>query len=131
MHRNAWWLTEDGPTLDSGAYVAGLEFAAGVRARIIGKPAPAFFSEAVAELRAEPALRGRRLRRDQIAIVGDDIRTDVLAGQRAGLRGIFVLSGKHDLDDLATIDGNGRGGRAPHAVAASLAEVVAALDPAT
>ena len=131
MHRNAWWLTEDGPTLDSGAYVAGLEFAAGVRARIIGKPAPAFFAQAVADLRAGLRPGEPRLRRDQIAIVGDDIRTDVLAGQRAGLRGIFVLTGKHDLDDLATIDGNGRGGRAPHAVAASLAEVVAALDPAT
>ena len=23
MHRNPWWLTPDGPTLDSGAYVAG------------------------------------------------------------------------------------------------------------
>ena len=128
MHRNAWWLTVDGPTLDSGAYVAGLEFAAGVRARIIGKPAAAFFSLAVADLRRDPASRGRRLRRDEIGIVGDDIRTDVLAGQRAGLRGIFVLTGKHRLDDLATIDREGRGGRTPHAVAASLAEVVAALD---
>jgi HAD superfamily hydrolase (TIGR01458 family) len=128
MHRNPWWLTAEGPTLDSGAYVAGLEFAAGVRARIIGKPAPAFFSLAVADLRRDLARRNGRLRRDEIAIVGDDIRTDVLAGQRAGLRGIFVLTGKHALDDLATIDGHGRGGRTPHAVAASLADVVAALD---
>ena len=128
MHRNAWWVTEDGPTLDSGAYVAALEFATGVRARIIGKPAPAFFSLAVADLRRDVAVRGTRLRRDEIAMVGDDIRTDVLAGQRAGLRGIFVLTGKHTVDDLATINGHGRGGRAPHAVAPSLADVVAALD---
>jgi len=128
MHRNAWWLTPDGPTLDSGAYVTGLEFAAGVRAQIIGKPAPAFFSLAVAALRREASTRGSRLRRTDIAMVGDDLRTDVLAGQRAGLCGVLVLTGKHGLDTLAAAHGHGRGGREPHAVAPSLADVVAALD---
>jgi len=128
MHRNPWWLTPDGPTLDSGAYVTGLEFATGVRAQIIGKPAPAFFSIAVEALRSDVASRGGRLRRSEIAMVGDDIRTDVLAGQRAGLRGVFVLTGKHGLDELPRLRGHGRGGRAPHAIAPSLADVVAALD---
>ena len=32
MHKNRWWLTPAGPTLDSGAYVAGLEYAASVKA---------------------------------------------------------------------------------------------------
>ena len=41
MHKNRWWLTPDGPTIDSGAIVAGLEFAAGVRAITVGKPAAA------------------------------------------------------------------------------------------
>src|SRR5512141_233482 len=98
MHRNAWWLTPDGPTLDSGAYVTGLEFAAGVRAQIIGKPAPAFFSLGVDALRREVTARGHRLHRSEIAMVGDDVRTDVLAGQRAGLCGVLVLTGKHGLD---------------------------------
>jgi HAD superfamily hydrolase (TIGR01450 family) len=131
MHRNPWWLTPDGPTLDSGAYLTGLEFATGVRAEVIGKPARAFFSIATDALRSE--LRGTtkpggRLRRSEIAMVGDDIRTDVLAGQRAGLRGVFVLSGKHSLDDLNQMSGGGRGGREPDAIAPSLADVVAALD---
>jgi len=128
MHRNAWWLTPDGPTLDSGAYVTGLEFAAGVRAQIVGKPAPAFFSVAVDALRREVSARGNRLRRAEIAMVGDDVRTDVLAGQRAGLCGVLVLTGKHGLDAVAAALGHGRGGREPHAVAPSLADVVAALD---
>lgn len=128
MHRNPWWLTPDGPTLDSGAYVAGLEFASGVRAQIIGKPAAAFFSLAVDALRREVASRGVRLRRSEIAMVGDDVRTDALAAQRSGLRGVFVLTGKHGLDELARLPGFGRGGREPHAVAPSLADVVAALD---
>ena len=129
MHRNAWWLTAEGPTLDSGAYVTGLEFAAGVRARIIGKPSKAFFGLAVDSLRREVAGTGgaARLTRRDIAMVGDDIRSDVLAGQRAGLRGVFVLTGKHGLDDLAVV-ARARGSRPPDAVAASLGDVVAALD---
>ncbi len=128
MHRNPWWLTPEGPTLDSGAYVTGLEYAAGVHAQIVGKPAPAFFSIAIDGLRGVSAASGARLRRSEIAMVGDDIRTDVLAGQRAGLRGVFVLTGKHQLADLQRQPGHGRGGREPHAIAPSLADVVAALD---
>jgi HAD superfamily hydrolase (TIGR01458 family) len=124
MHRNPWWLTPDGPTLDSGAFVVGLEFAAQTRATIIGKPAPAFFSAAVADLRRQA---GRDLARADIAMVGDDVRTDVRAAQRAGLRGVFVLSGKHGPADVEAAAAE-RGGRRPHAVAQSLAEVVAALD---
>ena len=128
MHRNPWWLTPDGPTLDSGAYVTGLEFAAGVRAQIVGKPAPAFFAIAVDALRQDLVAGEHRLRRSEIAMVGDDIQTDVLAGQRSGMRGVLVLTGKHGLDEVARLPGHGRGGREPHAIAPSLAEVVAALD---
>lgn len=127
MHRNAWWLTPDGPTLDSGAYVTGLEFATRTKARIIGKPAPEFFAIAVRALRRDVQREGRRLTRGDVAMVGDDVRTDVRAGQRAGLRGVFVLTGKHGLDDVRH-QPNGRRSRAPDAIAASLAEVVAALD---
>jgi HAD superfamily hydrolase (TIGR01458 family) len=129
MHRNPWWLTPDGPTMDSGAYVTALEFAASTRATVIGKPAPTFFSLAVGALRQDVRDRGeRRLRRSEIAIVGDDIRTDVLAGQRAGLRAVFVLSGKHTLDDLEHLRSKGRRTRLPDAIAPALADVVAALD---
>ena len=129
MHRNAWWLTPEGPTMDSGAYVTALEFAASARATVIGKPAPAFFSVAVDALRQDMRERREpRLRRNEIAMVGDDIRTDVLAGQRAGLRGVFVLSGKHTLDDLEHARSEGRRTRLPDASAPSLADVVAALD---
>ena len=124
MHRNPWWLTAEGPTLDSGAFVAGLSFAAEVPARILGKPAPSFYGVAVRDLRREV---GRDLTRAQIAMVGDDVRTDVRASQRVGLRGVFVLSGKHGLADVEVAAGE-RGGRRPDAIAASLAEVVAALD---
>jgi HAD superfamily hydrolase (TIGR01458 family) len=128
MHQNPWWLTPDGPTLDSGAYVAGLEFAAETKARIVGKPSRAFFTEAIRDLQREVSgAGGPRLARGDIAMVGDDVRTDIRASQRAGLRGIFVQTGKHGLADVETAAAE-RGGRRPDAIAASLAEVVAALD---
>lgn len=127
MHRNPWWLTPAGPTLDSGAIVTGLEFATERTARILGKPSPTFFREAAAELAAEVrAAGGRRLARHDIAMVGDDVRTDIIAGQRVGLRGVFVLSGKHGLTDVDTA-ARGRGGRRPDAIAATLVDLVETL----
>ena len=127
MHRNPWWLTPDGPTLDSGAMVTGLEFATERSARILGKPSADFFREAADALGAEiRAQGGRRLLRREIAMVGDDIRTDVLAAQRVGLRGAFVLSGKHGLEDIETMAA-GRAGRRPDVIAPTLRDVVSAL----
>jgi HAD superfamily hydrolase (TIGR01458 family) len=123
MHRNPWWLTPRGPTIDAGAFVVGLEFATGRRATILGKPAPAVFWQAVAGLVAD---LGERLPRSAFAMVGDDLWADVAAAQRAGLRGILVLSGKTSAADVARAAR--APGRRPDAVAATLAEVVAALD---
>lgn len=123
MHRNPWWLTPEGPTLDSGSFVVGLEFAAETRAKVIGKPSPAFFAQAIRDLRKEA---GRDLARREVVMVGDDVRTDVRAAQRAGLRGILVLSGKHgEVDVEAAV--RERGGRRPDAIASDLGAVIAAL----
>ncbi len=121
MHRNLWWVTARGPTLDSGALVIGLEQALGRRAVICGKPSPVVFREAVNALRAEiAAAAGAPLRTDEVAMVGDDPKADVAAARRVGLRGILVLSGKVASEDVASVV------RAD-AVARDLAEVVAAL----
>ncbi|WP_251096951.1 TIGR01458 family HAD-type hydrolase [Streptomyces sp. Caat 7-52] len=86
MHRNLYWRTEDGLQLDSGAFLVGLERAARVEAEVTGKPSRAFFEAALARLDvdAEAAL-----------MVGDDIESDVLAAQRAGLTGVLVKTGKY------------------------------------
>lgn len=128
MHRNPWWLTQAGPTLDAGAFLAGLEYATGRRARIVGKPSRAFFSIAFDQLAAEAVARGEpRLRRGEVAMVGDDMTGDVGGARRAGLRTVFVLSGKHGESELAAAARRPRGAYAPDAVAPSIAEVVAAL----
>jgi HAD superfamily hydrolase (TIGR01458 family) len=91
MHRNMTWMTTEGLKLDAGAYLIGLEQAAGVRATVIGKPSPDFFQHAV-----------RMLQRDtgEVAMVGDDLENDVVAAQRFGIRGILVRTGKFRPEDL-------------------------------
>ena len=125
MHKNRWWLTERGTTLDSGGLVVGLEYAAERRARVVGKPAAAFFRAAIAAM--APAAGAPALRAPDVAMIGDDLWNDVLGAQRAGLRGIFVRSGKHGEAELARAAGQRRGGGRPDAVAADLAAVIAAL----
>lgn len=126
MHRNPWWMTPKGITLDAGAVVAGLEFALGRRAVVSGKPSPVVFRQAVAELRADLTARkdasgGPRLRAADVMMIGDDPRADITAARRVGLRGILVLTGKVDATEAAA------SGIRLDAVAQSLATVVAAL----
>jgi HAD superfamily hydrolase (TIGR01458 family) len=86
MHRGLYWRTAAGLQLDSGAFVSGLEQAAGTEAEVVGKPAPAFFAAALAHLGASAA---------GTLMVGDDIENDVLAAQRQGLTGALVKTGKY------------------------------------
>ena len=56
LHKNRWWQTSRGPLLDARAFVAGLEYATGVDAVVLGKPSPAYFAAALDALGAEPEL---------------------------------------------------------------------------
>jgi HAD superfamily hydrolase (TIGR01458 family) len=85
MHRSLAWRTEAGLQLDSGGFVGALEAAAGVDATVIGKPSPAFFAVSVDAL---------GLPTQRVAMVGDDVHTDVLAAQACGLTGVLVRTGK-------------------------------------
>ena len=86
MHRNLYWRTDAGLRLDSGAFLAGLEAAARVEAEVTGKPSPAFFAAALGHLGVDAA---------DALMVGDDIESDVLAAQRAGITGVLVRTGKY------------------------------------
>lgn len=86
MHRNLSWRTADGLSLDSGAFLLGLERAARAEALITGKPSEAFFAAALAHLGAEPSTA---------LMVGDDIESDVLAAQHGGITGVLVRTGKY------------------------------------
>lgn len=127
MHRNPWWLTPEGPTLDAGTFLVGLEWATKRRARTVGKPDPAFFRVAIKRMAAEAAARREpRLARRDLLMVGDDAFNDIGGARRAGLRTAFVHTGKHGDAELAKAASGARGYR-PDAVAPSISEVVAAV----
>lgn len=91
LHRNRWWQTVRGPLLDSGCFVAGLEYAAGTEAVVLGKPSPAYFDAALEALDAEP---------DMTWMVGDDLESDIAGAQRMGMRTVLVRTGKFRPDDV-------------------------------
>jgi len=91
LHRNRWWQTQRGPLLDSGCYVAGLEYAAQIEATVLGKPSPAYFDAACEALDAEPGMTW---------MVGDDLETDVVGAHGVGMRAVLVRTGKFRPDTV-------------------------------
>jgi HAD superfamily hydrolase (TIGR01458 family) len=85
LHKNRWWQTSRGPLLDSGAFVAGLEYAAGIEATVLGKPSAAFYGAALDALDADP---------ERTWMVGDDLDADVAGAKSSGLKTILVRTGK-------------------------------------
>jgi HAD superfamily hydrolase (TIGR01458 family) len=95
LHRNTRYQTADGPALDMGAFIIGLEAAAGIEIPIVGKPAPEFFQAALDDLAVGAA---------DALVVGDDIGSDVRGAQAVGITGVLVRTGKFRPSDL---DGDG------------------------
>lgn len=89
LTRDRWWNRRDGPSLDAGPFVALIENAANVEATTAGKPVEAFWSAALTSLGF-----GVEHDRRTIAVVGDDVWTDVRGGQLAGFQGWLVKTGK-------------------------------------
>ena len=85
LHKNRWWQTARGPMLDGGVFVAGLEYAAGVDATVVGKPSAACFAAALAALDAEPELTW---------MITDDLEQDVVGAQLFGMKTVLLRTGK-------------------------------------
>lgn len=110
MGNNRYFKERDGFSLDVGPFVTALEYAAGVRATVLGKPAPDFFRAAIADLGCKA---------DEVMMVGDDVAADVIGAVSAGLQGVLVKTGKYrpgDEDQLKSAN------------ATVLADVTAAID---
>jgi HAD superfamily hydrolase (TIGR01458 family) len=108
LHKNRWWQTADGPRLDSGAFVAGLEFASGMDATVLGKPSPEYFAAALEAIDADPELTW---------MVGDDVEGDVRGAQRHGMRTVLVRTGKFRPDEVEEL------GVVPDGIVSSLAQL--------
>ena len=91
LHKNRWWQTTDGARLDTGAFVAGLEYAADIEATVLGKPSNAYFAAALDALDAEAGLTW---------MVGDDLENDIVGAHKHGMKTLLVRTGKFRPDDV-------------------------------
>ena len=87
VSRDRYWRKDGRLTLDAGPFVAGLEYASGRAAIVAGKPSPRFFAGALASLGTVSPR--------EVAMVGDDVWSDVGGAQGAGLQGWLVQTGKY------------------------------------
>jgi HAD superfamily hydrolase (TIGR01458 family) len=85
LQRGRWWQAPDGPSLDTGAFVALLEHASGQTARGFGKPSADFFEMALADLGCAPV---------EVLVVGDDPETDAAGARTVDAPCVLVRTGK-------------------------------------
>ena len=84
--------TERGMLPGNGATIAYLEAATGVKPVVIGKPGATMLEIAMQRAGASPA---------ETAMIGDGLRTDMLAGERAGVTKVLLLTGVAKREEIA------------------------------
>ncbi|KAL5522164.1 hypothetical protein ACEPAF_2021 [Sanghuangporus sanghuang] len=94
-HKAKYIRTPDGElSLGPGPFVAALEYAigGGLRAEVIGKPSKDFFERVIASIPSQSP----KLKYDEIAIIGDDIESDLGgAAVELGVWRVLVKTGKY------------------------------------
>lgn len=85
LQKGRYFVSNDGYNLDTGALVALLEYASGKKAKEIGKPSARFF---------RMAIEGLGCSASEVAVVGDDVTTDIAGAQAVGALGVLVRTGK-------------------------------------
>ena len=113
LSRDRYWLKGNRLVLDAGPFVAALEYASGRTARVTGKPTREFYDAAVKSLGLPPDVSN-----GDIAMIGDDVWSDVRGAQEAGCQGWLVRTGKFREEQLS------ESGVVPDRVLGSVGEVV-------
>ncbi|XP_059475848.1 haloacid dehalogenase-like hydrolase domain-containing protein 2 [Neocloeon triangulifer] len=85
INKGRYYQTKDGLSLGAGSFVAALEYATGKQAEVVGKPTKAFF---------QASLRGLDVQPDEVIMIGDDVKDDILGAVEAGIQGVLVKTGK-------------------------------------
>ena len=83
--------SEIGPLPGAGAILAAISAATGVQPFIVGKPGPTIFEEAIDRLAGS---------KNNTAMVGDRLSTDIAGAKDAGLSTILLLSGISSRKDI-------------------------------
>ncbi|UCD79051.1 MAG: TIGR01458 family HAD-type hydrolase [Desulfobacterales bacterium] len=94
LQKSRYWQTKNGLAMDAGAFVAALEYATESEAELIGKPNRAYFEMALRDIGLDPS---------EVAMIGDDIYTDIIGAQTVGVPTILVRTGKYQFDADANL----------------------------
>ena len=120
LSRDRYWLKGNRLVLDAGPFVAALEYASSRTARVTGKPTKQFYDAAVKSLGLPPDTSP-----GDIAMVGDDVWSDVRGAQEAGYQGWLVRTGKFRDEQLS------ESGVVPDRVLGSVADLAGDLKSVT
>lgn len=91
LHKGRYFKTDEGLQIDSGAFIKGIEYATTTKSIVVGKPNPDFFKLALKDL---------SLRKEEVAMVGDDLINDIQGAQQFGLYSILTKTGKFNKEKL-------------------------------
>jgi HAD superfamily hydrolase (TIGR01458 family) len=87
LHENRLYQDEKGELSPSvGAVVKALEYACQKKAKVFGKPNPAFFREVLKKFNAKA---------EDCIMISDDPLSDLFGAKKLGMKTVFVTSGKY------------------------------------
>jgi 4-nitrophenyl phosphatase len=87
--------TEQGLVPGCGSLVAAIATASGKKPTVIGKPEPLILQMALDRLGVEPSAA---------VMIGDRLDTDIIAGARAGMLSVLVLTGVSTREEIASAE---------------------------
>ena len=90
LHKNRYCRRGERITLDLGPFVEALEYASNKKAIIMGKPEKNFF---------DLVLKDINLTENQVAMIGDDIISDIAGAKNNNIATIQVKTGKYQKKD--------------------------------
>lgn len=133
IHEGRYYKKADGLALGPGAFIKGLEYSTGVKAKVVGKPTASFFKSALHDMSPENAIMIGDVWPDYLLTVTklnylcdnyflhQDVKDDIAGSQAVGIRGILVQTGKYRPGDEHTISPS------PWKVVPSFVEAVEAI----
>jgi NagD protein len=103
MHETTLYAKDGKRYPGVGAILKMLEFATGAAYEVVGKPSIPFYNQALARLQAQTSVT---IDFENITMISDDVKGDLIGIQALGAKTVFVLSGKYsDADEiLPTVD---------------------------
>lgn len=87
-----FYLSKEGPKIDTGIFTKMFEILGNQQATIFGKPSPALY---------EAALKQMGVEKEGVIAIGDDVLTDIKGAKEYGIMSALVQTGKYKAGDEA------------------------------